>query len=183
MYGSYMEIAFRAMNELEQVYINAGGIVQALKIVPKTAQELLDMVVENGIRVLYDHNVNFTKEQFLNKYYYQYEIDYSQVYTSVVEQYAQIREEERAMKEFRQAQRENRGRWQGGGFGVKGAVKGALTASVLNIGTDFVRAFGDSADDSKDSAEIRKKLYALYRNPDTKNTLLLRPSQPDLQLT
>lgn len=58
---------------------------------------------------------------------------------------------------IRTAQRSSRSRWQGGGFGIKGAVKGAIKAGMLNFGTDILRGIGDSYVDKKD-AELIKKL-------------------------
>lgn len=69
-----------------------------------------------------------------------------------------------ALEAFRVAQRESRSRWQGGGFGVSGAIKGAVTASVMNIGMDFVRSFGDSVTNRSDNAHINGDLIRLYKN-------------------
>lgn len=39
----------------------------------------------------------------------------------------------------------SRSRWEGGGFGVKGAIKGAAEASMLNMASDIMHGIGDSA--------------------------------------
>lgn len=67
-----------------------------------------------------------------------------------------ISEQVNKLNSMRNAQRSTRGRWQGGGFGIKGAIKGAITAGVLNLGTDFVRGIGDSYIDSRDADKIKK---------------------------
>lgn len=59
------------------------------------------------------------------------------------------------IKTLRDAQRSPRGRWQGGGFGIKGAIKGAISASILNLGADFLRGIGDSYIDSRDAEKIK----------------------------
>lgn len=46
--------------------------------------------------------------------------------------YDDISERQRLEKEYRQLRKECRGRWQGGGFGVGGAIKGAVTAGAMN---------------------------------------------------
>lgn len=56
----------------------------------------------------------------------------------------------------RAAQRGSRSRWQGGGFGIKGAVKGAISAGIMNFGTDILRSIGDSHVDKKDAETIKK---------------------------
>ena len=76
------------------------------------------------------------------------------------------------MAEYRNQVKNSRGRWTGGGFGVKGAIKGAITASILNCGTDFLYSFGDSAREKRDNQEIQNKLRSLYNNPQTKQQLV-----------
>lgn len=68
----------------------------------------------------------------------------------------------------RMAQRASRSRWQGGGFGIKGAVKGAISAGMLNLGTDILRSIGDSYIDKKDAEKIRqlKRETGQIVNPD-----------------
>ena len=56
----------------------------------------------------------------------------------------------------RQIQRAGRSRWQGGGFGLKGALKGAMMAGLLNAGTSIFRGIGDSFVDASDAARTQK---------------------------
>lgn len=46
--------------------------------------------------------------------------------------YDDINERQRLEKEYRKLRKECRGRWEGGGFGVGGAIKGAVTAGAMN---------------------------------------------------
>lgn len=56
----------------------------------------------------------------------------------------------------RNIQRATRSKWQGGGFGLGGAIKGALTAGMLNMGTSVFRGIGDSITDSRDTGKIQE---------------------------
>ena len=69
---------------------------------------------------------------------------------SEIEQYA----EELAIK--RNIARSNRSRWCGGGFGVKGALKGAITAGALNMGAGTIHGIGDFITDAGDRSTITK---------------------------
>lgn len=44
-----------------------------------------------------------------------------------------IANKQEEQKQIRKEAKENRGRWEGGGFGVSGALKGAATASAMNV--------------------------------------------------
>lgn len=65
------------------------------------------------------------------------------------------------MVEYRNAKRATRSRWQGGGFGIGGAIKGALTAGAMNLATDAFRGIGDTISNSSDKAKISKMKRAV----------------------
>lgn len=54
----------------------------------------------------------------------------------------------------RQMERRGRGHWEGGGFGLAGAVKGALMAGLMNAGTSVIRGIGDSFADVNDARRV-----------------------------
>ncbi len=54
----------------------------------------------------------------------------------------------------RSIERNSRSHWEGGGFGLKGALKGAFTAGALNMATSAIRGVGDSITDSRDKAKF-----------------------------
>lgn len=55
---------------------------------------------------------------------------------------------------YRTISRAGHGYWEGGGFGLGGAIKGALTAGALNLGTNMFRGIGDSLVNANDRAKI-----------------------------
>lgn len=58
-------------------------------------------------------------------------------------------------------------RWQGGGFGVKNAIKGALTADAMNKVTDFLYNIKDASiasSNNKKIEELKSKLIKKYRD-------------------
>lgn len=57
---------------------------------------------------------------------------------------------------------ENSSYWRGGGFGITGAIKGAITAEVLNVGTNAlvgaVKSLTGNTDDDKIN-KVKKRLF------------------------
>ena len=47
--------------------------------------------------------------------------------------YNDVIDQEKSEQEYRQLRKECRNRWEGGGFGLEGAIKGAVTAGALNL--------------------------------------------------
>lgn len=70
------------------------------------------------------------------------------------------------MASYRAAKSARRSYWQGGGFGIAGAIKGALTASALNLGTDMMRSIGSAVSNSSDRAKLRKLEQDIYQERD-----------------
>ncbi len=56
--------------------------------------------------------------------------------------------------------------WQGGGLDLGGAIRGALTAGALNIGTDLVRGLKNTFVDSFDKAKIKRVEEEIYREKE-----------------
>ena len=52
---------------------------------------------------------------------------------------------------------ENRPRFEGGGFGISGAIKGAVQAKMLNLGMDALTGIGKLITGNTDSDKIRRK--------------------------
>lgn len=55
-----------------------------------------------------------------------------------------------------------RGYWVGGGFGVKGAIKGAMTAGAMNAASGLVHGIGDSIAEGRSRRKIEKAKAACY---------------------
>lgn len=66
------------------------------------------------------------------------------------------------LKSYRSAQRDSRGHWQGGGFGIGGAIRGAIKASLLNAGTNAVYSICDGITNQRDMQEYNKVDLQLY---------------------
>lgn len=81
-------------------------------------------------------------------------------YEPMAEALAAIDQRENQLDAYRVARRENRGRWVGGGFGMSGAISGAIDAGVLNtvsgIGHGIFNGFAKAISSIKASGEKSK---------------------------
>ncbi len=170
--GYYLIRSEMAAYLVDEAYDQSNGIGEVLRIFPDAVDSFLqESIFDVTIELLYRMGDSLSIEQFIRKYANKYNMQYESYYSSIVEKYAEIRQEEARLAEYRREIKNSRGHWVGGGFGLKGAVKGAVTAGMLNCGADFLHSFGDAADERKDSQEIKKKLKALYDDPQTKRQL------------
>lgn len=72
---------------------------------------------------------------------------------------------------YRARNRSGNIQWQGGGFGLKDAIGGALMAGALNLATDAVRGVGHAVVDSADRARLKKLQIDIYKSRDHKKHL------------
>lgn len=171
VFGDFVNLSYTSVNWVIDLYKDSKNIEKALEKVPTKASEILNATIEFAIKSLYSFGIHITPEEFLEKYYYSHQIDYEQYYNTIVEGYASIMNYQNQLANYRQAQIASRGRWSGGGFGVKGAIKGAISASLMNAGSDFLHSFGDNARKRADTKEIDKILTDYYNLPDTKRVM------------
>lgn len=75
------------------------------------------------------------------------------------------------LQSYRASERTGGAHWQGGGFGLSGAIKGALMAGGLNLATDAVRGIGHMVQGSADRARLKKLQIDLYNERDHKKYL------------
>lgn len=93
-------------------------------------------------------------------------VDYSETENAlqyVARKYDAIQSRKEEAIEYRAARKAGRSRWQGGGFGFSGAMKGAAMAGGMNLlsgmGHSFINAVGN-AGSSMEAAGAARKLYA-----------------------
>ena len=61
-------------------------------------------------------------------------------------------------------ERASRSQWVGGGYGIGGAIKGAIKAEAMNMVTDGFRSIGDSYSDNKDKQKVLDTLSSLIKD-------------------
>lgn len=171
IYGQ-IRIPFRKMaivlrRALNAQYEKANGISTVISLFPEIVAETQKKVFENYVELLEKCELDIDTEGFMNKYYFKFQ--YERYIDSILESYAEIINRKKELEKIRELQRNHPTmKWQGGGFGLSGAIKGAVMAGALNIGTDMIRNLGVSAQKSTDNAKTKKALTNLYKAPETK---------------
>lgn len=118
---------------------------------------LINTSVELAVGILTKFNIwNISKNTFINEYGSYFDI--GDAYNRCVFVYSKIIDEYNSLAEYRSIERSSRSKWSGGGFGITGAVKGAISAGILNAATSAFRFVTDSVTDSFDQKKINTKI-------------------------
>ena len=81
--------------------------------------------------------------------------------------YIEIVKDKNEAAEYRKMRKENRGRWVGGGFGVEGAVKGAVTAGAANLASGIAHSAFNAVGNAVSSVSANIRKDKLYNNINT----------------
>lgn len=156
-------------------YVNA--IVDIYYLIPnarKKAKELLDDFFELVIAFSHKNNINTTDEEIrdLSRYYED---------GDTIEFQIALKEVERLEDELKNASDEDEpaysgGRWVGGGFGIRGALKGAAQAAILNAGTSMfhsaTHAMKKFAQKQLNQHSINEMKREIFKTRELQDTLI-----------
>lgn len=165
--GIYLLRSKEAYDEYMDFYKNTsreepGKFIQALKnkcfnIVKGNLEKLQKDLIETKI-------YSYDLERLTTEYSTQIWGGWSTRIEDLEDEFNTIIEEKNNEIQYRNIRKESRGKWQGGGFGVTGALKGAATAGVFNgitgAGHTVVNVLGNASTRS----QTRKKLRDLVNN-------------------
>ena len=160
--------AAKLEKEFEKQYKAANNIDNVWDNVVPAGQYAIDKIIKENVGLLYKAGIYITEEDFKRKYcivLFNYLTKMSDAYDSIIS-------DANDLLMARQYERSGRSHWEGGGFGIKGAVSGALKAGALNAVTGAGRAISDSVVDNKDNANLEKQKQLIYENEDYKDEFL-----------
>lgn len=125
---------------------------------------------------LMDALVNVTEEELNvnikgDRYFRLSDIMVLNNYAKIENVYQQLEEVGEYRSEQRAYERSMKGHWTGGGFGLKGAIKGAAMAGVLNMATNAARDFKDGMADARDRELIQSKKREFFNSVDIRALL------------
>lgn len=155
-----------------QIYDKLGNIDDVIEQIPEFLSDFLEANIQGSINLLTKYDVFECDEQhFFEKYGDQ--LDATAIMEPIVTRYLEIQGLHDEVEEYhRQLRYAHRNSWNGGGFGIKGAIKGHLKAQMLNAGTSFLTSFSDNKIHNENLQEIRNAKIALYNNVNTKQLVV-----------
>ena len=122
------------IHSFEDIYEK--GIVYIKNLEALMTNKSIKVLMEYDIDYVDDERFSYEMESYLDL---EKELEYLIEIEEMIEQEIIDYENRQAYKKA------NRGRWTGGGFGLGGALKGAVMAGALNLGTSMVRGVVDGA--------------------------------------
>lgn len=144
----------KTVNDFDRFYSsNISSFEDIFRYLPEGADSRIRDLVISSVDILPSFGVlSYTPVSFYGEY--ENELIYEPCMQELYEAREQIAQAREAQEQYRAAKKASRGRWQGGGFGFSGAIKGAMMAGVLNAGSGLLHGVGDSFAAAGDRAQI-----------------------------
>lgn len=162
-------------SQLDQYSIYYNNNIKSLdKLLNKGISDANSIIIEtikNGIYILTQLDIlDYDYKRLVEEYHYRFDLT---VYLSdLVSKLEQVEQFSLNLQQQRQYERSSRSRWRGGGFGLSGAIKGAMMAGALNAGTGLLRGIGDGITNSSDRSKIENMKSKIFNDPSTKQSVL-----------
>lgn len=171
--NKFVNYAQDAYSTMETYYTEQiKSLEDAIKRVPDLLSDIIDHAVGIAIEELVNKDI-FTYNK--KKFYEDYEarnFNSEKYIKPIIERYQQVLSYQDGIEQERAYQRAGRSHWEGGGFGLGGAVKGAAMAGAMNLGTGLFRGIGDSMKNSSDRRKVDQLKRSLFQDPEIKEGLV-----------
>lgn len=131
------------------------------------ANSIIDDSIDFGVSLLMKWGIDFIDKEQLEKVVMEkaQELPAGKIYqqeTQRLVQYAAQLQEEHASKDY----------WSGGGFGISGAIEGAVKAGIMNMGTNALVNLGRSISGNTVSKKMSRLKAELYTETDQEQLFL-----------
>ncbi len=166
LYGDYLKQGFENFKQLCNYYTQLGNADLIATRFEVEVQKLIDEQINIILKDLYAKGSPMTMRQFKDKYSEVYLLDYKYYMSPFMDRYNEILGRQQKMSHDRAVAYANRSRWSGGGFGMKGAIKGAMQAGILNMGSSMISGMGNAVVASVEESLVDKNKQTLYRNEE-----------------
>lgn len=134
--------------------------------------EYIDIGIGIAKKLLEVYNINSHHEENLYSIMKEDCVEFSRCIYYANEFYYEVMNKLESEKNYRAERKEYRGRWQGGGFGIEGAIKGAAKAGVMNFGTGILHSMANGVGNMNSNYKANSALDKFYKDEEFKEKLL-----------
>ena len=143
IYNEYDNYAEEQIKKFKEMYDSYSGIQDVSENALEDGQSIISEIIKKSINMFVENGItDIDFDTFVKKYYSKYYV-YNDYYEKINDKYMDIILSEEEKDEYRKQRRENRSRWQGGGFGLQGAITGAAKAGALNMASGAMHVAGN----------------------------------------
>lgn len=146
---------YTSQHNCDSVYKNADSILN----------KTIGLIIKKGVEMISSQGVYSIDENiFIDKYLTGSLDTFFEALDFMKDKIFDIEGREQSEREYRWTRKENRGKVIGGGFGLKGAIKGMATAGAMNATTGMMHSLGNALGNMGSSISASQNKAAVYKN-------------------
>lgn len=169
IYKIFRELSWEQVREFIKVIYEIDDLDTIMENMEELTTQFIFSCVDAAIEVLTKFDIwSISREQFISEFYADY-FPFLDLYKEYAKEYEKILNKAEQQKLYREYQRSSRGYWEGGGFGLSGAIRGAINAGILNAVTGTFRFIGDSVVNVVDNYHIYSDKKQLHNSEFLQN--------------
>lgn len=155
-----------------KMYDEFGNIDNVIEQMPQSFSIILEGAINAAIDLLMKNKIMECDVNYFISNYGE-ELDAASLIEPIIVEYLKILKLDTEIKEYHDYIRNvHRNAWSGGGFGIKGAVKGYFKAQMMNAGSAFLTSFSDTKEFNNNMQEVQKAKEELFDNEETKQCVV-----------
>lgn len=155
-----------------KMYDEFGNIDNVIEQMPQSFSIILEGAINAAVDLLIKNKIMECDVNYFISNYGE-ELDAASLMEPIIVEYLKILKLDTEIKEYHDYIRNvHRNAWSGGGFGIKGAVKGYFKAQMMNAGSAFLTSFSDTKEFNNNMQEVRKAKEELFDNEETKQCVV-----------
>lgn len=161
-YVEFEKLALKAQEDYLSAYATFTRVEDFLDRGTSAFKKAIRPSLQQAVKILMDHGIlTCDTDRFWEKNRKTLD-QFSPERIEVLREYSQIEEKLEAEKEYRAERKQNRGRWEGGGFGLDGAIKGAAQAGAMNMASGAAHSVANGLGNLVSSAEAASRKRNLF---------------------
>ncbi|MBQ6825938.1 MAG: zinc ribbon domain-containing protein [Clostridia bacterium] len=169
----FITVGINTAKKFYKQYFDCEDIESALQNMIKINIEGEQSLIDYSCKILFKHGVyDISPQLFEDKYSEKYfDIVKNKNLSPIWDTLEEITNYQEELQDNLELRKASRGHWEGGGFGVGGAIKGAITASAMNAVGGIFHGIGDSIRSASNNSKINRLKEDIYKDTETVNRL------------
>jgi hypothetical protein len=160
-----LEQEYSSLFKCFEDFLGEHGLIElALVSIGEMVEYTINVLKEFRIDIETDKGGQFSRH--INK------LKISNVINEFENMYNTLMEVKNQSRNIREMRKETSPRFEGFGFGITGAIKGAIKAEIANMGLDAIHSIANSLGNARTEHQVRTAMDKVYNDPNTKKSIL-----------
>lgn len=173
----FIKHAINQADNFVKKYEQCSDLDAAFNLYMNTFSDAVEKAINMSCHFLFNMGVLDVSETYFAERYYDKYLCVDDILEPITDKLEEIASVSDDLELRRQLKKLDRGYWQGGGFGLSGAVAGAINAAIMNTAYGAIYAIGDYFRGCNNRSKVDKLKKQLFQDSDVLSAFYYAISQ------